>query len=84
VIKSFWGTSENAVMSQIWVAMIFYLLVSFIKFQTKSALSILEFTRIIRATLFQRVALINLLSLRFNDIRKFDDNIPVNQLKLAI
>lgn len=83
-IKSFWGTSENAVMSQIWVAMIFYLLVSFIKFQTKSTLSILEFTRIIRATLFQRVALINLLSLRFNDIWKFKDNIASNQLKLAI
>jgi hypothetical protein len=82
-IKSFWGTSENAVMSQIWVAMIFYLLVSFIKFQTKSTLSILEFTRIIRATLFQRVALINLLSLRFNDIWKIKDNIASNQLKLA-
>jgi len=83
-IKSFWGTSENAVMSQIWVAMIFYLLVSFIKFQTKSTLSILEFTRIIRATLFQRVALINLLSLRFNDIWKIKDKIASNQLKLAI
>ena len=82
-IKSFWGTSENAVMCQIWVAMIFYLLISFIKFQTKSTLSILEFTRIIRATLFQKVALINLLSLRFNDIWKIRDNITSNQLKLA-
>ena len=82
-IKSFWGTSENAVMCQIWVAMIFYLLVSYIKFQTKSALSILEFTRIIRATLFKRVALINLLSLRFNDIWKIRDNTGSNQLKLA-
>jgi len=82
-IKSFWGTSENAVMSQIWVAMIFYLIVSFIKFQTKSTLSILEFTRIIRATLFQRVALINLLSLKHRDIWKIKENFNSNQLKLA-
>ena len=82
-IKTFFGTSKNAVMSQIWTAMIFYLIVSFIKFQTKLALSILEFTRIIRATLFQRVALINLLSLRFKDIWKIRDNIKQNQLKLA-
>jgi hypothetical protein len=82
-IKSFWGTSENAVMSQIWVAMIFYLLVSYIKFQTKSVLSILEFTRIIRATLFQRVALMDLLSLRYKDIWKIKESIGSNQLKLA-
>jgi len=83
-IKSFWGTSENAVMSQIWIAMIFYLLVSYIKFQTKSELSILEFTRIIRTTLFQRVALMDLLSLRYKDIWKIQENIYANQLKLAV
>lgn len=83
-IKSFWGTSKNAVMSQIWVAMITYLILSYIKFQTKSALSILEFTRIIRATLFQKVALMDLLSLRYKDIWKIRENINSNQLKLAI
>ena len=83
-IKSFWGTSENAVMSQICVAMIFYLIVSFIKFQTKSTLSILEFTRIIRATLFERVAFMNLLSLRYKDIRVLKENINQGQLKLAL
>lgn len=31
-IKHFLGTSQNAVMSQIWVAMIHYLLVAYIKF----------------------------------------------------
>lgn len=83
-IKSFWGTSKNAVMSQVWVAMIQYLILSYIKFQTKSALSILEFTRIIRATLFQRVAFMDLLSLRYKDIWKIRENISSNQLKLAI
>jgi hypothetical protein len=82
-IKSFWGTSRNAVMAQIWVAMIVYLLVSYIKFQTKSKLSILEFIRILRTTLFQRVALIDLLSLKFDDIGKLKPNENSSQLKLA-
>ena len=34
-IKSFLGTPKNAVRAQIWAAMIYYLLLSFIKFQTK-------------------------------------------------
>ncbi len=82
-IKSFWGTSENAVIAQIWIAMIVYLLVSYIKFQTKSNLSILEFTRILRVTLFQRVALIDLLSLKFDDIGKIKQNENFTQLKLV-
>lgn len=81
-IKSFLGTSKNAVMSQIWVAMIVYLLVCYIKFQTKSKLTILEFTRILRATLFQRIALIDLLSLNFNNLRKCKQDEHFTQLKL--
>lgn len=62
-IKSFLGTSENAVMSQIWIAMIYYLLLSYIKFQTKSDRSLLELSRMVRETLFTRRSLIDLLSL---------------------
>ena len=34
-IKSFPGTSKNAVSTQIWVAMCYYLLLTYIKYQTK-------------------------------------------------
>jgi putative transposase len=34
-IKSFIGTSKNAVMTQIWIAVCIYLLLAFIKFQSK-------------------------------------------------
>ena len=34
-IKSFLGTSINAVMTQMWIAMIYYLLLAFIKHKTK-------------------------------------------------
>lgn len=62
-IKSFLGTSENAVMSQIWIAMIYYLILSYIKFQTRFDKPLLELTRMIRETLFTRRSIIDLLSL---------------------
>ena len=69
-IKSFLGTSKNAVMSQIWTAMIYYLLLNYIKFQTKFKKSLLEFTRMIRETILFRRNLIDLLSLNFQNIHK--------------
>ena len=62
-IKTFLGTSQNAVMAQIWVAMIYYLLLAYIKFQTKFKKSLLELTRMIREVLLIRRDLIDLLSL---------------------
>jgi len=42
-IKSFLGTSKNAVLTQIWVAMCYYLLLSYIKYQTKYSYTLSEF-----------------------------------------
>jgi len=66
-IKTFLGTSKNAVLSQVWVAMIYYLILSFIKFQTKFSSSITELHRIIRETLLERLNLIDILN--FNKIK---------------
>lgn len=62
-IKTFLGTSKNAVMNQIWVAMIYYLLLSYVKFQTRYEGSLLEFTWMVSSTLLSRRSLIDLLSL---------------------
>lgn len=62
-IKTFLGTSKNAVLSQIWIAMIYFLLLAWIKFQTKFKGSLLELTRIIHETILQHVSIINLLNL---------------------
>lgn len=70
-IKSFLGTSKNAVMSQVWVSMIYYLLLSYIKFQTKFDPSLLELTRMVKETLFTRRSLIDLLSLSEKTVDKF-------------
>jgi hypothetical protein len=63
-IKSFLGTSKNAVLTQIWVAMCYYLLLSFVKFQTKYSYSMLELARIFNNTLLTRINIIELLSFR--------------------
>lgn len=70
-IKAFLGTSENAVLSQIWIAMIYYLLLAYIKFQTKFKKSLLELTRMIRETILVRRVLIDLLSLSAQTIGRF-------------
>jgi Transposase DDE domain/Domain of unknown function (DUF4372) len=82
-IKSFLGTTPNAVMSQIWVAMTAYLIYSYIKFQTKSAFSILDFSRMIKETLFQKVSILDLLSLNPDNLGNFENDVGCIQLKLA-
>lgn len=67
-IKSFLWTSKNAVMSQIWIAMIYYLIVYYIKHKTKLKLSLLEFTRIIKELLMSRISLIDALWIPFREI----------------
>jgi hypothetical protein len=65
-IKSFLGTSKNAVMTQIWAAMIYYLLLSFIKLQTKCRHSLHELTRIIGELLLENTHLIEIIGLSLN------------------
>ncbi|MBI4517657.1 MAG: transposase [Deltaproteobacteria bacterium] len=61
-IKTFIGTSENAVMSQVFVAMIAYLLLSYLKYSTRSPLSLYETAKRIEVNLFDRVELRALLA----------------------
>lgn len=68
-IKTFLGTSENAVMTQVWTAMIYYLLLAFIKFQTKYAYTMHEFARIIGEVLLEHVDIIEVLKLRFDNLK---------------
>ena len=70
-IKTFLGTSENAVLTQIWIAMTYYLLLAYIKFQTRYTRSVLELTRMIRETILVRRNLIDLLSLTPKTIFRF-------------
>jgi len=53
-IKTFLGTSKNAVLTQIWTAMIYYLLLAYIKYQTKYKHSLLYLTRGYQGMLVQK------------------------------
>ncbi len=77
-IKSFIGTSKNAVLTQIWVAMCVYLILAFIKLQSSLNKSMLQVLRILQLNLFEKRDLMALL--RGDPI---DDKLPdINQMAL--
>ena len=60
-IKAFFGTSENAVKSQIWIAISIYVLVAIVKKRIKSDASLYTILQILSLTLFEKTPLIHLL-----------------------
>jgi IS4 transposase len=57
-IKRFYGNTKNAVMTQIWIALIVYLLFYLLKVQTKNmAISFTNFISVIKTMLFQWINL---------------------------
>jgi IS4 transposase len=61
-IKAFFGTSENAVKSQIWIALSTYVLVAIVKKRIKSDASLYTILQILSLTLFEKTPLIHLLA----------------------
>ena len=60
-IKRFLGTSKNAVLTQIWIAMCVYLLLSYIKFLNHIQPSLQQMLRLLQLNLFERRDLLALL-----------------------
>jgi len=60
-IKSFFGTSENAVRIQVWCALCVYLVVAYLKFLSKSPFSLSKLLVRIRANIMERVDLVRIL-----------------------
>jgi hypothetical protein len=59
-IKAFFGTSENAVKSQIWIAVSVYVLVAIVKKRLALAASLYEILQILSLTLFEKTPVIGL------------------------
>jgi len=53
-IKTFLGTSRNAVMTQIWIAICVYLLLAYLKFASQISKSLQQILRLLQLNLFQR------------------------------
>jgi Transposase DDE domain/Domain of unknown function (DUF4372) len=66
-IKTFYGTSENGVLIQIWTALIAYLLLLWIKLRSRVGWSILELTRLVQNLIMERCNLWALLCPRTSD-----------------
>lgn len=81
-IKTFLGTSRNAVLTQIWVAMSYFLLLAYIKFQSRFQRSIFLLHRLVQNTLLDRLSLIDLLRMPERKIQAVRNMGP--QLCLAL
>jgi len=61
-IKTFFGTSENAVKIQIWTAAIAYLLAEYLRFLSKTVFSLTQVFRLVGSNLFERRCIVDLLT----------------------
>ena len=67
-IKAFYGTSENAVKTQIWIAVTVYLLIAILKKRLKIEASLYTILQILSVTAFERTPIKQLLTdLNYND-----------------
>jgi len=77
-IKSFVGTSKNAVLTQIWIALCLYLLLAYLKFQSQLNKSMQQILRVLQLNLFEKRGLMGLL--RGDPV--VDRSININQMAL--
>ena len=61
-IKAFVGTSKNAILTQVWIAMITYLLLSFARHLAKAGWTVQRILRIVQLNLFERRSLKEILN----------------------
>jgi hypothetical protein len=66
-IKAFFGTSENAVKSQIWIAVSVYVLVAIVKKRLKIPATLYQILQILSLTTFERIPLDQLLARAVSD-----------------
>jgi hypothetical protein len=78
-IKAFYGTSENAVKTQIWIAISVYVLVAIVKKQLGLEMNLYTILQILSVTLFEKMPILQAFS---DEIYINQHNDTDNQLKL--
>ena len=78
-IKSFYGTSPNAVKSQIWVALSIYLLAAIVKKQLKVPGSLYTFLQVVEVNLFEKKPILQVVA---DALKQETENDACNQLNL--
>ena len=60
-IKSFYGTSENAVKTQIWIAVSIYVLVAIVRKRLGLEISLYQILQVLSVTLFEKMPILQAL-----------------------
>jgi hypothetical protein len=80
-IKAFYGTSENALKTQIWIAISVYVLVAIVKKRLKLDRSLYTILQILSVTMFEKTPILQVLSAPNYETDTIDDD---NQLNLLL
>ena len=78
-IKSFYGTNENAVKAQIWIAVSVYVLVAIVRKRLRLDKSLYQILQILSVTLFEKEPILQVLDASDSESESFGD---ANQLVL--
>ena len=77
-IKSFYGISNNAVNTQIWIAISVYVLVAIVKKQLKSNLNLYTILQILSVSLFEKIPISQALTPHFHEKHNEPNCIQLN------
>ena len=77
-IKSFFGTSENAVKTQVWIAVSVYVLSAIVKKRLSLAASLYETLQILSLTLFETIPMDQLLKLQPQNANSLNSSSQLN------
>jgi IS4 transposase len=78
-IKSFYGTSENAVKTQIWIAVSVYVLVAIVRKRLRLQASFYQILQILSLTLFEKMPI-----LRALETADSENDLPDNANQLIL
>ena len=78
-IKAFYGTSENAVKTQIWTAISVYVLIALVKKRLNLDITLYTFLQILSVSLFEKVDILQLVT---NSAGTIENTYTCNQLDL--
>ena len=79
-IKAFYGTAENAVKTQIWIAVSVYVLVAIVRKRLGLEVSLYQILQILSVTLFEKTPILRALQASNSEIDLLDSG---NQLILC-
>ncbi len=77
-IKAFYGTSENAVKTQVWVAIAVYVLVAIVKKQLGLGLSLYKILQVLSVTIFEKTSILEGFSNFHDEFQDLESRMQLN------